>query len=706
MKQLIQDLHDGRTILEEAPAPLVRPGCLLIRTTRSLVSLGTERMLVEFGKAGLIEKARQQPEKVKQVLDKIRAEGLLLTLEAVFRKLNQPLPLGYCNCGVVVEVGSGVTDFRVGDRVASNGPHAEFVCVPVNLAARVPDVVTDEQAAFTVIGAVALQGIRLVQPSFGETVVVAGLGLIGLAAAQLLAANGCRVIGVDPDPQKQALAERLGATPVPVGQDSVQAVLAATGGVGCDAVLIAASTPSDELVHQAALMSRKRGRIVLTGVVGLNLRRADFYDKELSFQVSCSYGPGRYDEAYEQKGRDYPIGYVRWTEKRNFEAVLRALETGQLNVEPLITERVNLADYEVVYGDMRKPGAIASVLVYPESAAPPARVVPVRAAAAAAGTGAVALIGAGNFADSTLVPLLKRTGLRLKTVVSAGGLSAARLAQKGGFECAATDAAEVLRDPEIAGVLIATRHDLHARLAIEALAAGKQVFVEKPLCLNRAELAALRAAVERAAPSGRTVWVGFNRRFAPLAVTAKALLGGGVMNIVATMNAGAIPAGHWTHDPETGGGRIVGEACHLMDLCAFLAEAPITAVCMNALGPDPQVQTDNASILLKLANGSQAVVNYFANGSKAYAKERVEVFSQERTLVIDNWRRLEGFGFRGFSARRTRPDKGHAAQIEAFARWIRNGGPSPVPFESAATSTEAALAAVESLQRGQWVALE
>jgi predicted dehydrogenase/threonine dehydrogenase-like Zn-dependent dehydrogenase len=702
MKQIIQELKSGRTVLAEVPAPCARPGCVLVRTSRSLVSLGTERMLVEFGRAGLIDKARQQPEKVRQALDKIKTDGLLPTLDAVFRKLNQPLPLGYCNAGRVIAVGAGVDGFRVGDRVASNGPHAEIVCVPVNLAARIPDGVSDEQAAFTVIGAVGLQGVRLIAPTFGETVVVVGLGLVGLVSAQLLAAHGCRVIGVDLDPGKLDLAARHGALPVAPGQDPVQAVLAATGGLGCDAVLVAASSPSDEIMHQAAAMARKRGRIVLVGVVGLNLRRADFYEKELTFQVSCSYGPGRYDEAYEQKGRDYPPGYVRWTEKRNFEAILQALADRRLDVAPLITERVPLEGYETVYGDMRKRGSIASILSYPETDAPPERLVRLRPAAGAS-TGVVGLIGAGQFADSTLVPCLAKAGLRLKTVVSAGGLSAALQGRKGGFECAATEAKAVWEDPAIDLVVIATRHNLHAGLVCEALAAGKHVFVEKPLCLNRAEFDRIRAAAEAASANGRYLLVGFNRRFAPLSLKAKALLGGGPMSIVATMNAGAIPAGHWVHDPEVGGGRIIGEACHLIDLCRDWAGSPVTAVCMNALGPDARENTDNATILLRMANGSQAVVNYFANGSKAYPKERIEAFSKERTLVVENWRKLAGYGFKGFSAASSGLDKGHAEQFRRVAQWLRAGGLPPLSLEDVLNSTDASLAAVESLKTGRWV---
>ena len=369
MKQIIQDLKKGDTILEEVPVPMVKSGSVLIKTTKTLVSLGTERMLVEFGKANFLQKARQQPDKVKMVLDKVKTDGLRPTLNAVFNKLNQPLPLGYCNVGVVEAVGKGVVGLRVGDRVASNGNHAEYVCVPENLTAKIPDNVSDEEATFTVIGAIGLQGVRLCNPTLGETIVVIGLGLIGLVTAELLKANGCKVIGYDFDQQKVDIALSKGILAFnPAQTDPVKFVQQQTAEAGADGVIITASNKSDEIMHQAAEMSRQRGRIVLVGVVGLNIRRDDFFKKELTFQVSCSYGPGRYDENYEQKGMDYPIGFVRWTEKRNFETILHAMSSGQLDVKPLITERVSLKNYGLIYNDMRKTGAIASILVYPENA--------------------------------------------------------------------------------------------------------------------------------------------------------------------------------------------------------------------------------------------------------------------------------------------------------------------------------------------------
>jgi predicted dehydrogenase/threonine dehydrogenase-like Zn-dependent dehydrogenase len=701
MKQIIQDLKEGNTILEEVPAPQVKAGQILIQTTKSLVSLGTERMLVEFGKSNLLSKARQQPDKVKQVLDKMKTDGIIPTLEAVFNKLGQPLPLGYCNVGKVVAVGKGVSEFQVGDRVASNGNHAEFVSVPKNLAAKIPENVNDEEAAFTVIGAIGLQGIRLINPTFGETVVVIGLGLIGLVTAELLKANGCKVIGFDFDQQKVDLANEKGITAFnpAKGLDPVKYIDEITNSVGADGVIITASSKSNDIIHQAAEMSRKKGRIVLVGVIGLDIQRADFFEKELSFQVSCSYGPGRYDDNYEQKGQDYPIGYVRWTEKRNFEAVLQAISTRQLNVIPLITERVKLENFQEIYGDMRKQGSIASILEYPQNAVWESKV-KVNEKSFSPSNGGFGIIGAGNFTSATIIPGMNKAGAYLKYIASAGGLSATTLAKKGGISYATSDYKEILKDEEVAMVMITTRHNLHAAMTIEALNAGKHVFVEKPLCLNDEELTEITALAQK---QEKMVVVGFNRRFSPLAVKMKSLLGEGAKNIIATMNAGFIPKEMWVHDLEVGGGRIIGEACHYIDLCTFLAGSKVTSVCMNAMGTDPNENTDNASILLKYENGTNAVINYFANGSKAYSKERIEAYSQERTLVLDNWRTLKGYGVKGFSKMSIKQDKGHKAQFQLLVDSLKQGGKVIVPFEETINATKASFAAIESLKQGNWV---
>lgn len=714
MNQLVQNLRSGNTVLEEIPRPQVKRGAVLIRTTRSLVSLGTERMLVEFGKASLIEKARQQPDKVKMVLEKVRTEGLMPTLEAVFSKLDQPLPLGYCNVGVVTEVGAGVVEFRVGDRVVSNGPHAEVVCVPQNLVAKIPDNVSDEAATFTVVGAIGLQGIRLAEPTLGETLVVFGLGLIGLLTAQLLRANGCRVIGIDLDPDKCQLATSWGLHTInpSQGQDPVLSVLEFTRGVGSDAVIITASAKTNDIVSQAARMSRKRGRIILVGVVGLELSRAEFYEKELRFQVSCSYGPGRYDDDYEQNGIDYPLAFVRWTEKRNFEAVLHALSSGAIRVEEMISDRVPFEQYQRIYDNISESKSIASILEYGAS-----EQIHSNAAVLTAETGyriaakreskvanqLVGIIGAGNFTNATLLPALKGSGAEVKYIASSGGVSSSVLAQKFGIPNSTTDYRDLLNDPEISTVLITTRHGSHAHFATEALRSGKHVFVEKPLALTHDQLSQILEAYNERPEA--TLMVGYNRRFSPHSRAIRQALGDqpGPLNIVATMNAGALPPNLWVHDLETGGGRILGEACHFIDLCSYLTGSNVTSVCMNAMGPNAPLNTDNASILLRYANGSNAVINYFANGSKAYSKERIEVYSLERTFVLDNFMVTRGYGAKGFKTVRTRLDKGHKAQFQAYMASLKAGENAPIRIDELVNTTLASFAALESYQKQCWV---
>ena len=705
MKQIIQDLKKGDTILEEVPVPSLKSGSILIKTTKTLVSLGTEKMLVEFGKANFIQKAKQQPDKVKMVLDKVKTDGLKPTLDAVFNKLGQPLPLGYCNVGEVVAVGKGVTEFNIGDRVASNGNHAEYVLVPRNLAAKIPDNVTDEEAVFTVIGSIGLQGIRLLKPTFGETIVVVGLGLIGLVTAEILKANGCNVIGFDFDPKKVKIANEKGITAInpSEGTDQVKFVESITDGVGADGVIITASNKSNEIISQSARMCRKRGRIVLVGVIGLDINRADFYNKEITFQVSCSYGPGRYDEEYEQKGNDYPIGYVRWTEKRNFEAVLNAISNGSLDVKPLITERIPLLEYNKIYGDMGASKSIASILEYNTTGAP-VSTVKLHDKSFKGNKGVIGIIGAGNFTSATILPNLKKLNAEIKYIASSGGLSSTTMAKQYNIANSTTNYKKILSDEDIDLVLITTKHNMHASMVLEAMKSDKSVFVEKPLALSSVELDKI---IDEYNQRNVIVSVGFNRRFAPLAKQMKKVLGNDntPINIIATMNAGFIPAEVWVHDMEVGGGRIIGEACHYIDLCTYLAGSKVISVCMNAMGVNPQEHTDNASILLKYKNGTNAVINYFANGSKAYSKERVEVFSNERTLIMDNWRKLNAFGFKGFSKSSTKQDKGHYNQFNELIKQQQGGNPI-IPFDEIINTTKASFAAIKSLKEGKWILIK
>jgi predicted dehydrogenase/threonine dehydrogenase-like Zn-dependent dehydrogenase len=706
MKQIIQDLKKGDTILEEVPVPRVKSGTVLIQTTRTLVSLGTERMLVDFGKANLFQKAKQQPDKVKMVIDKVKTDGLKPTLDAVFNKLGQPLPLGYCNVGKVVAVGKNVNEFSIGDRVASNGNHSEYVCVPKNLVAKIPDNVTDEEATFTVIGAIGLQGIRLLQPTFGETIVVVGLGLIGLITAELLLANGCNVIGFDFDPEKIRIAKEKGIIAINPGEgtDQVKFVETYTNGVGADGVIITASNKSNEIISQSANMCRKRGRIILVGVIGLDISRADFFEKEITFQVSCSYGAGRYDEEYEQKGHDYPIGYVRWTEKRNFEAVLNAISKKTLDVNSLITDRVPLNDYLKIYGDMFNSKSIASILEY-TSSDKQENTIQLMNKSFEGKKGVLGIIGSGNFTSATILPKLKKCNADVKYIASSGGLSSTIMAKKHNIANSTSDYQEILKDEEVDLVLVTTQHHMHAKMTMEAISAGKSVYVEKPLALNEKELDEI---IENYNSKNINLSVGFNRRFAPLAKKMKKALGNSItpINIVATMNAGFIPKNLWVHDMEIGGGRIIGEACHYIDLCTYLTGSKVVSVCMNAMGLNPEENTDNASILLKYENGSNAVINYFANGSKSYSKERVEVYSQERTLIMDNWRTLKGYGFKGFTRAKSPQDKGHFNQFQALVNQQKNGGESIIPFSEIVNTTRASFAAIESSKEGKWISIK
>jgi predicted dehydrogenase/threonine dehydrogenase-like Zn-dependent dehydrogenase len=700
MKQILQNLKTGDTEVADVPCPRVGTGQLLIRTTRSLISAGTERMLVDFGRASLLDKARQQPDKVRMVVDKVRTDGVLPTLDAVRQKLDQPLPLGYCNVGVVTQVGAGVSGFSVGDRVASNGWHAEMVSVPSTLCARIPDGVGDEAAAFTVIGAVALQGLRLAAPTLGECFAVTGVGLVGLIAVQLLRASGCRVLAIDIDESRLALAKRFGAETLSVraGGDPLAAADRFSRGRGVDGVLLTLASKDSEAVMQAARMCRTRGRIVLVGVTGLELNRADFYQKELSFQVSCSYGPGRYDPSYEEQGRDYPIGFVRWTEQRNFEAVLDMLSHGRLETSPLVSHRFALEDaaraYAVVAGAEASRGIILEYAAHEhDSGADPAEpVVRLRQARATATgatarpvTPAVSFLGTGHYATAVLIPAFKAGGARLVSAASSMGVSGTHASRKYGFEEATTDPERLLADPSVDAVVISTRHDSHARYVLDALAAGKHVFVEKPLCLTLEELAAIEAAYESRAPSPESrdrplLMVGFNRRFAPHVRRMSALLEGTSEPrvLVMTVNAGAVPAGHWTQDPVVGGGRIVGEACHFIDLLRFLAGSAITSY--TRLGLESTTH-DTVSLQLGFSDGSIGSIHYVANGSKAFPKERLEVFTAGRVLQLDNFRVLRGYGWPGFGSMRLwRQDKGQKACADAFLQAVRSGGPSPIPF--------------------------
>lgn len=689
MKQILQDMANGGTTVTEAPVPQCSKGHLLISTTTSLISAGTERMLVGFGKASLIDKARQQPEKVKMVLEKVQTDGLLTTYDAVKSKLAQPLALGYCNVGVVHEVGVGVDGFQVGDRVVSNGPHADMVKVPKNLCAKIPDNVDDESASFAVVASIGLQGIRLAQPTLGESFVVTGAGLIGLLTIQMLRANGCRVLAIDFDQSKLELAKKFGAEVCNPGkgEDPVAAGLAFSRGIGVDGVIITASTKVSDPVTQAARMSRKRGRIILVGVTGLELNRADFYEKELSFQVSCSYGPGRYDAEYEDKGNDYPVGFVRWTEQRNFIAVLDMLAVGTLNVEPLITQRFQFEDAPKAYDALTEDkSGLGLLLKYtsPVESRLEKRVV-LRPISIEPKNAVVGFIGAGNYASRILIPAFKKASSQLHTIVTSGGINGVIHGEKTGFSEASTDIEALLNNKDINTVAIATRHNSHAYFVEKVLSSGKNVFVEKPLALTYEEIEKVEAVYNHNIHNNQyaRVMVGFNRRFSPQVQKMKALLNTvkEPKSFIMTMNAGAIPADHWTQDNAVGGGRIIGEACHFIDLMRFLAGSKIVSVQARRMGETDAVQVleDKASITLGFEDGSFGTIFYLANGASNFPKERVEVFTAGRVLQLDNFRKLKAFGWPGFNKMNLwRQDKGQDACAAAFVESIRDGKETPI----------------------------
>ena len=704
MKQILQNIANGETQLIDVPCPQIKTGQLLISTNKTLVSVGTERMLIDFGKSNWIEKARSQPDKVKMVLDKVKTDGLAPTIEAVRSKLDQPLPLGYCNVGIVQDNGS--TKYKVGTRVVSNGHHAEIVRVPQNLCAEVPENVDDESAAFTVLASIAMQGVRIANPNIGEVVVVTGLGLIGLITVQILKANGCRVLGIDFDSSKCALAREFGAESVDLskGEDPISKANAFSRGRGVDAVIITASTKSNEPVSQAATMCRKRGRVVLVGVVGLELSRADFYEKEISFQVSCSYGPGRYDNEYEEKGKDYPVGFVRWTEQRNFEAVLDLMSAGALNIEPLISHRFKIEDAVEAYRCLDNRTTLGIVLSYNSRVDKLLDAKQVNISTRGPyGTGDVVcgFVGGGNYSSRVLIPAFKEAGAKLDTLLTSSGVSAVHHGKKNGFLNASTDYSQMLVNGDVNTVVIVTQHDMHAEQVVKALAAGKNVFVEKPLALTHEELDVIEKAY--LAQEGKSrLMVGYNRRFAPLIVKMKSLLSSvsEPKSLIMTMNAGAIPPDHWTQDPSVGGGRILGEACHYIDLMRFLVGSEIIGYTATCMGGHSGVVEDKASITLTFKDGSFGTIHYFANGGKAFAKERIEVFTSDAVLQLDNFRKLVGYDWKGFNKEKLiTQDKGQQSCVREFVSSINNGEDAPITFGEIMEVARVSVDVAESLRK-------
>ncbi|CAG5071716.1 Inositol 2-dehydrogenase/D-chiro-inositol 3-dehydrogenase [Dyadobacter sp. CECT 9623] len=698
MKQLALNLRTGKVTLREVPVPTIRKGYILIKTRKSLISAGTERTLVNFGKSSLLSKIRQQPEKLDDAFAKIRSHGFINTVNMLSSRLDQLMPLGYCQVGEVIAIGEGVEGFRVGDRVVNNGCHAEAVCIPTNLVAKVPENVSDEDAVFTVMAAVGMQGIRLLKPALGETVAVIGLGLIGLLTAGLLRINGCRVICLETDEKRIQLGRDRGLQVINPAKNPLQnEILGLNGGNGVDGVLITATSTSDSILRQAALISRKRGKIVVVGSVGMNIRRADFYEKELTVQVSCSYGPGRYDRQYEEQGVDYPYSYVRWTENRNFQSVLHLFESGALHVKGMISETITLENAPLIYGNDFQSN-LATVIDYPASIKE--RVMPPKQLFFKPTEAVIGIIGAGNFTRLTMLPLLK--GAAIKYISSANGLTASELAQKYRIPFATTGSRDILEDNEVDLVMIATRHNEHARQVIEALNAGKHVFVEKPLAIFPSELDEVIATWHA---SQKMVFVGFNRRFSPYVVKMRELLGNNLMHVTISVNAGHLPENAWLKDRQVGGGRMLGECCHFIDLIAFLTQSPVAAVCSNAFPLSPGQDHENVSILLRQENGSTGVVNYFSNGHHHYQKERIEVSSMGRTLILDDFKCLTGYGFKSFGKIKSAQDKGHKNQFAQLLSCVKNGENPPVSSQDIINPTRATFAAVESLSTSGWIYL-
>jgi predicted dehydrogenase/threonine dehydrogenase-like Zn-dependent dehydrogenase len=709
MQQILQPIDGGATEVVETPIPTCGPHEVLIANRFSLISAGTERSTVELAKTSLLQKARKRPDHVKRVLEKVRQEGLLTTIRQVRAKLATPMPLGYSSAGVVIDVGDAVRNFHVGDCVASNGPHAGVVAVGENLVARVPENLTLDRACYAVVGAVAMQGVRLAKVGLSDVVGVIGLGLIGQMTVSLLKAAGCMVIGADLDPKKQVLAVEMGADFAGDVRSFSEQISLRTGGRGADAILITASTSSNQPIETAAAAARQKGKIVAVGAVGMTIPRREFYPKELDFVVSCSYGPGRYDADYEQGGRDYPYAYVRWTEQRNIEAVMEQMAAGRLPVEKLTTHRFGIEDapnaYELISS---KEPSIGVVLEYPAEAIPQSRRydLPRTSEAPRKTSGMIGLgvIGAGNFAGATLIPMFAEDGgFQFTGLSSAGGPAARTLAGRHKFAFTATDFHEVLADQNTDAVAIATRHNLHVPMGLAALKAGKHVFLEKPLAINDEQLDEWLEGIEMLGTESPIWMVGFNRRFSPGAAMLRQAFEKVAEPKCVTIrfNAGRIPADHWIHDPEIGGGRIIGEACHAIDLATFLIGAPPGRVqATGAMSNGRPISTeDDVSMVFRHADGSLSTILYTAGGDRASGKERVEMFGGGRSGVLDDFRLVEVShdGKQIVKKKWWSQQKGYAEEARAFRTALAVGRP-PIPYRDLIAVTQASLRAVQSLR--------
>jgi len=714
MKQLLQNVKTGKSIIENVPVPTPREGQALVKVEASLVSAGTERMVVEFAEKSLLGKARSRPDLVKQVMDKARREGLVNTAQAAFNRLDQPMALGYSSAGTIVALGKGMQGFRIAQKVACAGGgyavHAEYNAVPRNLLTPLPKNVDFESAAFTTLGAIALHGFRLAEPQIGENVAIIGMGLLGLLAAQIATAAGCNVLGIDVDPARITLASSLGLKAVRRAE-AVDSSVAFTANHGFDVILICADTPSNDPVELAGVIARDRARVVATGAVGLSLPRKVYYEKEISFINSRSYGPGRYDLNYEEQGNDYPLSYVRWTEGRNFEAVVDLMAKGQLQVKPLITHRFDISEatqaYEVITGK-KKEKFLGVLLTYPQNVEnlESSKVIRFNNSTFKPATCKLGVLGAGLFANSILLPAIKKTGdIELIGIASSGGLHAQHSGKKFGFQYATSDDDEIINDPNINTIAILTRHDTHADLVVKALKAGKHVFVEKPLAINSAQLSAISKQLK--ANNQSLLTVGFNRRFSPLAKSLSSFFfhRNEPMHVHYRVNAGAIPLNHWTQDPEVGGGRIIGEGCHFVDFITFLVGVAPISVTAHALPDRGKYREDNVSMTFTFPDGSIGILDYLANGDKSFPKERVEVFCGGQIAVLDDFVSLQTVKDGKKKEIKGAQNKGWVDEWKAFAKSIHEGGEPPIPYEQLIGVTKSTFAAVESLRKQETIKL-
>jgi predicted dehydrogenase/threonine dehydrogenase-like Zn-dependent dehydrogenase len=726
MKQVLQSYRSGELWLAEVPMAACGRGGALVRTRCSLVSAGTEKMLLTLAKKSLLGKAKARPDLVKQVLKKMKTEGFKSTMEQVFAKLDEPICLGYSAAGDVLEAGREATSLQPGDRVAVAGAgyatHAEFNFVPENLCAKIPEGVSYADASFATIGSIALQGVRQAEPRLGERIVVIGLGLLGLLTVQMLKANGCAVMGVDLDEEKVALALKFGAD-VAVASGAEKACEAFTGGRGADAVIITAATPSNGPIESAAEMSRHKGRVVAVGLVGMNVPRDAFYRKELDLRLSMSYGPGRYDAAYEEGGNDYPFAYVRFTEQRNMESFLYLVQQGKVTPAALVTHRIAFDDalqaYALLEGKLPEESKLdrkylGILLDYPENA-PLERTIR-RKESVSTGLGmtnvGASFLGAGGFAKAILLPhLTKLEGIKLAGVCTSTGKSAQQTADRFKFNFATTDSKELLEDVGTQAVFIATRHASHASLTCESLRSGKHVFVEKPLCIREEELEDIEKALDNARAEGHNpcLMVGFNRRFSPHAKALRRAFQGRTTPMVVNyrINAGAIPADSWIQDPNDGGGRIIGEGCHFVDFCTSLIGSEPTSVTANSVSSSRRdvISEDSVVITIHYADGSLATIQYLAEGHKDMPKERCEVFADGRSAVMDNFRSTEFFGGGG-TGLRGKQAKGFTEELSAFLSVCRTGGSWPISWDSMVATHRVCFAAMRSLETGNPVAVQ